>query len=112
MVNLRDYDRHGVGTPASIDPQNGERSLRDPKFNPPEALGLAEAVESYLGRLVVPQGRFAGAAFPRPSLAVSLRCGRFQSLVSWTRPYPWGAGTVRLPYALAYWPQRWTWTGR
>ena len=64
MVNLRDYDRHGVGTPASIDPQNGERSLRDSISNPSEAPGLAEAVESYLSRLVVPQGRFAGEPFP------------------------------------------------
>ena len=36
----------------------------DPKRNPSEALGLAEAVESYLAGLVVPQGRFAGEPFP------------------------------------------------
>ena len=36
----------------------------DPKRNPSEAPGLAEAVESYLAGLVVPQGRFAGKPFP------------------------------------------------
>ena len=64
VVSLRDYDGNGVGTPVSKDSHNPMESCVDPKFNPSEALGLAEAVESYLARLVVPQGRFAGEPFP------------------------------------------------
>ena len=53
-----------VETTVSSTSRDTERSQRDLKFNPPEALGLAEAVESYLSGLVVPQGRYAGEPFP------------------------------------------------
>ena len=53
-----------VETTVSKDSRSPRESLVDPKFNPSEALGLAEAVESYLSGLVVPQGRYAGQPFP------------------------------------------------
>ena len=53
-----------VGTPVSVHSHNPRESRWEPKRNPSEAPGLAEAVESYLAGLVVPQGRFAGEPFP------------------------------------------------
>ncbi len=53
-----------VGTPVSKDFENPRESGWEPNRNPSVALGLAEAVESYLAGLVVPQGRFAGEPFP------------------------------------------------
>ena len=49
-----------VETPVSKDSHNPQGSWWEPGTNP----SLAEAVESYLARLVVPQGRFAGQPFP------------------------------------------------
>ena len=53
-----------VETTVSKDSEKPLGSLWEPKRNPSEPLGLAEAVESYLVGLVVPQGRFAGEPFP------------------------------------------------
>ena len=64
VVSLRDYNGGTVGTPESNDSHDPRRSRVDLIFNPSAALGLADAVESYLARLVVPQGRFAGEPFP------------------------------------------------
>ena len=53
-----------VGTPVPSALRDPRESLVDPANNPSAVLGLAEAVESYLAGLVVPQGRFAGQPFP------------------------------------------------
>ena len=63
VVSLRDYNGTGTETPVSKATETPRESRVDPAINP-SALGLAEAVESYLAGLVVPQGRYAGQPFP------------------------------------------------